>query len=135
MRLNNLFIPFLFLVSCSYEVTSISICDYENNIITKDELFSFGNEYLVFVYLDKCMACRDLKLRLMNYCKTSALPIYYLNFEDTDFFLHDKNESNIGISDYNDIYIKSVPHLLKISNFAIEEEWNGFDTISNYLFF
>ncbi len=129
MKLKFLFIiPLLF--SCTQQ---IKVCDYKENIIKESNLFNLKNKYYVFVYLDKCMACRDIKLKLMNYCEIISEEIYYLNFLETSFFNNSKSESNILKNDYHDIYLKTVPHLFLIDNKTIVNEWSSFDDISDYL--
>ncbi len=123
-----LIIPLLF--SCSQQ---IKVCDYKENLIKESDLFEYKNKYYVFVYLDKCMACRDTKLKLMNYCEFISEKIYYLDFLETNFFNNPKSDSNILKTNYHDIYLKTVPHLFLIDNKTIVNEWSSFNDISEYL--
>ncbi len=120
----------IFLVSCS---SNNKFCFYEDNIIEIKDLFSKQNNYYVLVYLDKCEACRDAKLFLMNICNNKDLIFYYLDYNSTNFLEHRKRENNINVSKYEDIYINKVPHLLHIKNKTIDEEYNGFYNIKNAL--
>lgn len=128
---------FLLLILCNlFSCTSTNtFCDYKNYMISQEEIFSFSNEYLVLIYLDKCQACRDIKLKLTNYycLNKDKYAIYYLDFLNTTLNENEISNSNIGIEDENKIYIKTVPHLLKINNKTIIEEWVGFTSISKYI--
>lgn len=124
-------IIFLFLFSCKNN--SPKLCDYKENIIQEKELFNFSSSYLVFIYLDKCMACRDVKLKLMNLCSHCDMNIYYLDLLTTSFTNNEERENNQNVSKIEDVYIKKVPHLLYINENKIETEYNGFNTISTYL--
>lgn len=129
MKLKLLFIiPLLF--SCSNQR---KICDYKDYLINETDFFEFKEKYYVFVYLDKCMACRDIKLKLSNYCEYIAEKIYYLDFLKTNFFKNSKSTTNISKIDFHDIYLKTVPHLFLIDNKTIINEWSSFNDISNYL--
>ncbi len=130
MRFNLIIVSFL-LFSC--KSSTIKICNYEENIIKEEEIFNFKNNYYVFIYLDSCMACRDTKLRLMEYCKKETNNIYYLDLLETNFYKNETLESNINVNNYHNIYIHSVPHLLLIKQKKVVAEWNGFSSINDLI--
>lgn len=133
MRKINLILIMFFSLNSCYK-NNKKICEYKENIISQKEIFNFKGEYYVFVYLDKCMACRDVKLKLMNFCQKGEKMIYYLDLLTTNFFQNKKRDNNLYLNDDSLIYVDVVPHLFYIKNCEINNEWIGFNDISEHIF-
>lgn len=129
--LNLIFLILLIFPLFNVEKKKEKICNYEYYQIKEENFFKQKNNYFIFVYLDKCLACRDSKLILQNVCLNSNENIYYLNFEETHFKENEKNSTNINVSSYHNIYLKSVPALFYIQAKKIVEEYYGVDDIRN----
>lgn len=103
-----------------------------NKIISLNDFFNMPNQtYYVLVYLDGCMACRDVKLVLS--LTELDYEIYYLNFLSIDMELKKEEKSNIGVSDINELHISLVPHFFLIENQEVKNEWIGSKDILSYL--
>lgn len=103
-----------------------------NKIISLNDFFNMPKQtYYVLVYLDGCMACRDVKLVLS--LTELDYEIYYLNFLSIDMELKKEEKSNIGVSDINELHISLVPHFFLIENQKVKNEWIGSKDILSYL--
>lgn len=103
-----------------------------NKIISLNDFFNMPNQtYYVLVYLDGCMACRDVKLVIS--LTELDYEIYYLNFLSIDMELKKEEKSNIGVSDINELHISLVPHFFLIENQEVKNEWIGSKDILSYL--
>lgn len=140
MRKNFLVVLLFFLVGCknvtpsSSFASQISFTSKETFLSEKEIINIKGDEfftqeeasYYVFVYLDGCMACRDVKL-ILNHLDF-PYPLYYLNFIDITYKKGETHD-NIGVSLYEDIDFSIVPHLFLIEEKVIQNEWKGSEKI------
>ncbi len=96
--------------------------------ITYDEILKQTSPYyLVLIYLDTCIACRDIK-NIINYLqKKKIFDIYYLDFNKVP------RDSKIVI-DNEIISIYRVPFLLEIKNYIATNYYLGFYEVRDFLF-
>lgn len=116
----------LLLVSCNnkYEIPIID----SNDIFNIDEL-----DYYVLVYLNGCVACRDVKLKISMLDEVYKYKFYYVDLEMNRELLSDVFVSNVGCSSYKQIKIKKTPTLFYIKDGIILEEYVNSDNILLFL--
>lgn len=107
-------------------------CFHQDNIIEFEDLFQVKeSSYFVMFYLDSCLACRNTKLFLMAKCKTIKENIYYVDFLKCQFTSSSDKQDNVGKGAIEEIFIKSVPTTIYISNKIITREIIGYKELIN----
>lgn len=116
----------LLLVSCNNK--------YEIPIIDSNEIFNIDDEnYYVLIYLNGCVACRDVKLKISMIDDIYKHKFYYVDLEMNRELLSDVFVSNIGCFSYEQIKIKKTPTLFYIEDGIILEEYVNSDNILSFL--
>lgn len=112
----------LLLVGCSTRQTNINLDD----IFEQKE-----NDYYVLFYLDGCMACRNTKLKIEELNKRYNLNYYYIDL--FDLYFDNPNQNNIGVNNFLDIVVNTVPTLFFIKNKCVEEEYIGYEKVNEWV--
>ena len=116
------FLCFL-LCACNNETSS-----FERKKISFDKIFQIDEEmYYIFFYLDGCLACRNIVLYLKEISALIKENIYSVDLLECSFAK--KNESNIGVSENEKLYIPYAPYILKIIDGEVKEELAGYQAI------
>ena len=96
--------------------------------ISFDKIFQIDEEmYYIFFYLDGCLACRNIVLYLKEISALIKENIYSVDLLECSFA--EKNESNIGVSENEKLYIPYAPYILKIIDGEVKEELAGYQAI------
>lgn len=105
-------------------------CECDDNEVALVDIFKVKqDQYLALVYLDSCVACRNVKLFLQHKCQKEDIDIVYLSLKSNDFKIVSDYVDNTGVSSYQDIQIKVVPTLFLIQNQVIIKQAIGEDKI------
>lgn len=116
------FLCFL-LCSCNNEISS-----FERKKISFDEIFQINEElYYAFFYLDGCLACRNIVLYLKEISSLISENIYSVDLLECSFA--EEKETNIGVTEYEMLYIPYAPYVLKIIDGEVKDELAGYQAI------
>ncbi len=109
--------------------------EYEIPIISSNQIFEIDKDYYyVLIYLNGCIACRDVKQIIHKFDHDVKSYFYYVDLEKNKELLHNKLVSNINCSSYVDIKIKKTPTLFVIKNKTIMEEYISSDDVRLFLY-
>ena len=121
--------PF-FIISCvKANQSSVHIVNSDLIPIRLEALFSISSQrYYSLIYSPTCLACKST-IEVLSKRK---------DFVDVEIYLIDYNEvinrtqkDNIGVDNYLDLGVKSVPLLLEIEDKIVKKEVYGFENIRN----
>ena len=105
----------------------------EYNKINRYDIFEINREkYYILIYLNGCMACRDVRNRINHMDKNLYDIFYYDNLEENKELMSTTFVSNVNIDNYQDIKVKKTPTLFLIENHMIVSEWVKSSVILSY---
>ena len=113
--------------------------DYKQYEISQNYTFEFKDSYYVYIYSNNCSACSSIKRDIFQYLESpkndrnNGIKMYLLcadNFDNTG-----ANGTLVGVSDPDNIKVKSVPYLLFVDgeNNKVLNEWTTTSAITSQL--
>lgn len=108
--------------------------DFENLHITLHNSLNLSDDkYYVYVYSRTCSPCEQIKTYIFELA-SSMENLYFLEYVDNLEILNEDMSLLIGVSDYNDLFIKGTPSLFDIEKGKVVFATSGKTNVINHLF-
>ena len=89
------------------------------------------NNYIVFVYSEKCGHCHDMIDEIVDFASDDILPTYFVDTLKNEIAI--STESNIGKNHIDEVKIQGTPSIIEVENARVIADVAGIDNCLTYL--
>lgn len=113
--------------------------DYQKYEIRLNETFDRSGSYYVYMYSNSCAVCSSIKRDVFQYLdseknSSDGVKLYLLCIDNYDEMAVESGGSLVGITNYKDIKISSVPYMIYVVDGSeVKSEWTTGSEITKQL--
>lgn len=108
-----------------YEIVNKKQISWTNVLNQKED------NYIVFIYTEKCGYCHDMITEITSFAEEAIMPTYFVNALDYEIII--SSDPDVGMSEASEIMIAGTPTILEIYEGIVIANIPGIDWCLSFL--